>query len=94
MLAELGGEAVTRPLRRSAADGVAERGVLRDQARGARPGWQAVNRLDQGCADQHGRAEAGAAGPAQFVKIRYELPDLGEIEQRADAVRVMRVCYV
>jgi len=30
----------------------------------------------------------------QFIQICDELPDLGEIEQRADALGVMRVCYL
>src|SRR5580692_4576863 len=57
------------------------------------PGRQAVDRLDQRRAHQHGRPETGTAGLVQVVKISDELLDFGQIDQRADAVGVMRLCY-
>ena len=42
---------------------------------------------------QHGGTEAGTTGLVQVGKIADEPPNLGRIEQGADAVGVMRLCY-
>jgi len=70
MLAELAGEAVARPLRRGAlaAERVAQRGVLADEADGARPRRQCVAALDERHPDQRPRRVAVAPRHAQGVQ--------------------------
>ena len=70
-----------------------QRGVLADQPGSPGPGRQRVDRLDERRAHHGPERVAGTAGPPGFVKIRDQLLDLGQVQQRGYLCAVARKCY-
>ncbi len=93
MLAELSGEPVAGPVRRRAADGFPQRGVLGDQPGGTGPRRKCIDGLDYGRADHDADRVSGAAGPACLFQIRDKPDDLGQAQQGGDLSRVTRGWY-
>jgi len=82
--AELRPEAIAGVDARDAAlasEGSLKRRVLGDEGHGAGPGRDGVDRLGEGHTDHGSKRVAGAAGPAGLLKLGYEPPDLGRVEE-------------
>jgi len=93
--AELRAEAVASVhARDGAADGLSERGVLGDERHGAGPLRHRVHALGESHTDHRSERVAGAAGPAGGLKLVYEPPDFGGVEECSDLFGVGGPWYV
>jgi hypothetical protein len=82
MLAELGHEAVARPLGWCSPDGVRECRMLRDQLNRPRPRRQRVDRPNEAGPEQGAGAVAAALTELQAVDALYKLDYFGRVEDR------------